>query len=807
MPPEASGPLRSLRVIDSSDGQGEMCGRYLADLGAEVVRVEPPAGSGTRRTGPFHDGVSLRDATQNANKRGVALDPGADRDTFLRLLATADIWISTARHEQLAALDLADLRRRLPQLVIVSITDFGLTGPYRDYVATERVHAAMSGHLCRSGIPGRRPLLPPDGILEQAVAAQATWCALTAHYQRLRTGFGDHLDVSAHETALQVLDPPFGAGPTAGYGRPWWDFPHDRPDVAHYYPVVPCSDGYVRICLLSAGQWRALRRWLGEPEQFQDPKYDAALERQNDHSRLQPLIAELFAPRTAMELTDEGQQRGIPIAPVLNPGQAPRLEHFRERGSFTELEVAPGVRASAPSGYVEVDGERAGLRHRAPRLGEHDDQVLACLPPTPPPADRPEPPEPVERDQPLRGLRILDLGVIVVGAEAGRLFADLGAEVIKVENSKHPDGSRAPFTGAVSTGFAWGHRNKESFAVDLGSAEGVRAFERLAAGADLVLSNFKPGTLEKLGIGRDRLAEINPALSVVESSALGHTGPWRRWMGYGPLVRAVTGLTELWQDTGDGGGFADGITVYPDHVVGRIVDTAALAVLIERRATGRGRSITCSQAETIFTALSTEIVEDALAPGSIRPHGNAARLDAPSGVYRCAGEDQWCVVAVRGDADYGKLRELLDLPDLPHASDRLAHQEAIDAAVEAWTGQRTGDAVLGELQAAGVPAGPMRRIADLPDDPALGARRIFGTLHQPTVPDPLPTEARQHLSATIADAALAPAPLQGQHTREIATRVLGMPPEEIDKLVAEGVLEEPDPWQPLREIRTDEAGS
>ncbi len=804
MPADPSRPLRSLRVIDTTDGQGEMCGRYLADLGAEVVRVEPPTGSDTRRTGPLHEGVSLRDATQNANKLGVALASVPDRDTFLRLLVTADIWVSTARQEELAALDLTDLRRRLPRLVIVSITDFGLTGPYRDFVATERVHAALSGHLCRSGVPGRRPLLPPDGILEQAVAAQAAWCALTAYYHRLRTGFGDHLDLSVHETAMQVLDPPFGAGPTAGYGRPWWDFPHDRPDAEHYYPVIPCSDGHVRICLLSAPQWHALRRWLGEPEQFQDPKYDTTLERQNAHSQLYPLIAELFATNTAMELTEEGQHRGVPIAPVLNLGQTPRLEHFHERGAFTDLEVAPGVHASAPSGYVEIDGERAGLRHRAPRLGEHDDQVLTSLPPTPQAADELEPPE---RGRPFRGLRVLDLGVIVVGAEAGRLFADLGAEVIKVENSKHPDGSRAPFTGVVSTGFAWGHRNKESLAVDLGSAEGVRIFERLAAGADLVLSNFKPGTLEKLGIGRDRLAQINPALSVVESSALGHTGPWRRWMGYGPLVRAVTGLTDLWQDTGADGGFADGITVHPDHVVGRIVDTAALAVLIERRTTGRGRSITCSQAEAIFTALSTEIVEDSLAPGSIRPHDNAARLDAPSGVYRCAGEDQWCVVAVRGDADYRKLRELLDLPELPRASERLDHQEDIDAAVEAWTRQRTGEAVLRELQAVGVPAGPMRRIADLADDPALGARRVFGTLHQPTVQDPLPTEAHQHLSETIADAELRPAPVQGQHTREIGTRLLGMDPEEVDKLVAEGVLEEPDPWKPLREISTDEAGS
>ena len=799
-------PLRSLRVVDTTDGHSEMCARYLADLGAEVIRAEPPGGAGTRATGPVHEGASLREATRNANKLGVTAD---ERD-LVRLLATADLWITSGREE----LDLADLRARLPRLVLVSITDFGLSGPYRGFAGTEWVHAAMSGALSRSGAPGRRPLLPPTSILEQATAAQASWCALAAVHHRESTGVGDHLDISLFETATQVLDPFFGTVATADYGRPWWQFPRGRRDVAHYFPVFPCADGHVRLCVLGVGQWRALRAWMGEPEQFQDPEYDRVEQRQLAHEQLHPLIAELFADEPVAELTAEGQRRGVPIAPLLELGDVPAVEHFRQRGAFTELDVAPGARATVPAGYVEIDGQRAGVRHRSPHLGEHNESIMDGLPPLPetagpetagPEAASPETASPktavqpdAARGHPFSGLRVLDLGVIVMGAEAGRLFADGGADVIKVESSAHPDGTRAPFNGEISPGFAWGQRNKRSLTVDLRDERGAAVFAELVRTADVLLSNFKPGTLEKRGFGADRLAELNPRLVVVRSSAFGDSGPWRSWMGYGPLVRAATGLSSLWRDPDVAGGYSEALTIYPDHAVARIVGTAVLAALIERRTTGRGRVISCSQAETILTALSEEFAEESLSPGSVRPHGNTGRFDAPSGTYPCAGDDEWCVISARGDDDYRRLRKVLDLPDLPTSADRVRHREEIDALVAAWTSARTGDEVLCLLGGAGVPAGPMRRAQDFPAEPALHQRRMFTALHQPRLGEPLPAEARQCHSETMADALQNPAPVQGQHTREVCADVLGMGEERIDELIAEGVLEEPDPWSPLR---------
>ena len=205
--------------------------------------------------------------------------------------------------------------------------------------------------------------------------------------------------------------------------------------------------------------------------------------------------------------------------------------------------------------------------------------------------------------RPLAGVRVLDLGVIVVGAETGRQLADQGAEVIKVENRAFLDGARqmdAP--GKVSYSFALGNRNKRSLGVNLRSEAGRELFGRLVACSDVVLTNFKPGTLESLGLGYDKLSAINPRIILVESSALGRTGSWSKRMGYGPLVRATVGLTTLWRHPDAPEGFGDDQTVYPDHAAARVGAAGVVAALVDRERTGLGRRIGLAQMETVFCA-------------------------------------------------------------------------------------------------------------------------------------------------------------------------------------------------------------
>jgi crotonobetainyl-CoA:carnitine CoA-transferase CaiB-like acyl-CoA transferase len=630
-------PLVGVRVLDHTDGGGaETTARLLADLGADVVRVEPPGGARSR-------GGVLYDATHNANKRAVALDvhDPTGRESFLRLVDSVDIVVTSARPGELADVgcDAGDLLARRPDLVVVSLTDFGRTGPYRDWVGTEAVHLALSGVLSRSGLPEREPLLPPGTLAIESAAAAAAWAALLAYTNRLDTGRGDLVDVSVFEATAQCIDPGYGIGGSATGGVPAADGPRGRPDARHLYPIFRCADGWVRICILSPRQWQGMFAWLGEPEEFADPALAQLGKRFAAAGRIYPAIGRLFATRTRDRILAEGERYGVPTAALLTLTEVLECEQF----DVVDVGITDGVTARMPNGLVEIDGRRAGVRTPAPAIGAHTAEVLAELDerPSVTPATGPA-------TLPLAGLRVLDLGVIVVGAESGRLFADMGAEVIKVENKAFPDGSRQTLDRApISAAFAYGHRNKLGLGLDLRTPEGVAVFKRLVARSDVVLSNFKPGTMASLGLGYDDLAAVNPGIVVAESSAFGPSGPWSRKMGYGPLVRASTGLSGLWRYADDDAGFSDASTIYPDHAAARIVATAVLAKLIERRRTGRGGTVSVAQAEVILGQLATQFALESLEPGSLRP---GSRPDAPYGVYPVRGRRR----VVRGHRPRGR---------------------------------------------------------------------------------------------------------------------------------------------------------
>jgi crotonobetainyl-CoA:carnitine CoA-transferase CaiB-like acyl-CoA transferase len=771
-------------VIDMADGRGEMCGRLLSDLGADVIRVEPPGGAASRAQAPLHDGVSLTFATHNAGKRGIVIDQttACDRERLLRLLDDADIWIQTG-----APLDTDVVRARNPGLVVLSITDFGLTGPYRDWVATDWTLLAMGGVLSRSGLPGREPLMPPGDMALQVTAMQATWAALVAYWNRLEGGRGDHIDFSLYEATAQAIDPAMGTVGTAqvaGYAET-----RDRPAPGPY-PIFRCRDGHVRVVLLAPRQWHAMRAWLGEPEDLQDPELETIRGRALASDRVHAAFERHFRARDKHELTLEGQARGVPIAPVLTPTDVLAAEHFRARGAIARTELARGITADAPTGFAEIDGLRIRSGRRAPELGEHDDELFAeqarrNVTHPPGAADA----GPVRR--PLEGLRVLDFGVIVLGAEAARLFCDQGAEVIKVESRAFPDGARVS-----PVHFAIGHRGSRGLGVNLRTPEGVDVIKRLVARSDVVLANFKPGTLDKLGLGAQALREINPGLVVVNSSAVGASGPWSTWMGYGPLVRCISGLTSLWRYPDDDGGFSDSTTIHPDHYAARITAITALAALIGRRRSGRGAEIATSQAEAILMQIGKLLVEESLRPDAVQAMGNASRHAAPWGIYPCAGDDEWCVVTVRDDDDWRRLRSAVGDPewaqgeDLATTTGRLARRAEIDGHLTAWTRQRRPREVTATLQAAGVPAGFMQRAAEYEDDPQLRARDFLRTFEQPGL-EPLAIEHAPFRSELIPAPANKPAPEPGQHTREICTGLLGMDPDDVDRLVASGVLEEP----------------
>jgi crotonobetainyl-CoA:carnitine CoA-transferase CaiB-like acyl-CoA transferase len=468
-------------------------------------------------------------------------------------------------------------------------------------------------------------------------------------------------------------------------------------------------------------------------------------------------------------------------------------EHFVQAGSLVDAEIAPGVHAMTPSGYVEIDGVRAGFSTRAPLLGEHNRAIPSVQ------YAAPEPPATTDRSAPpLAGLRVLDLGVIVFGAELSRQFADNGADVIKVENANYPDGLRQSKRGsALAASVAWGHRNKRSIGLDLRNPDGLALFKKLAAEADVVLANFKPGTLNSMGLSYDELVAINPRIIVAEGSAFGSSGPWRTRLGYGPLVRASCGVSALWRYPDNAELLCDGSTVYPDHIAAQVSAVAVLATLIERNTTGRGRAIEVAQADTALMQLGVQLVTEALAPGTVGVPGNSDPYAAPSGVYACAGDDEWCVVSVIDDLQWVRLCEVIGRADLAadaaleSVSGRIEERQRIDEALGQWISTRSPADAMAQMQAAGIPAGVMRRLPELLEDPQLIARDAYRQLTHELLPAGLPAATRIARFRHIPDPPMRQAPLAGQQSRQICADVLGLDDGAIDELIDRGVLQVP----------------
>lgn len=760
--PTSDGLLGRLRVLDLGGAESDGVGRLFADLGADVLKIEPPGGSPARGALPSVDGMSVPFALDNANKRCAVLDPADpnDRRLLLELADTADIVIDGGNPSGAVPFgtSCAALARQFSHLVSMSVTDFGTAGPYATWRATDPVLYALSTALSRTGPTAGTPVVPPLGLASATAAVQAAWAALAAYYRRLRDGTGDYIDFSRFEGVLQALDPPFGSEGQAAVGmKQPGELWRGRPRNQNIYPIFACKDGHVRICLLSARQWRGMRAWLGEPEQFADPKFDTIAGRYAASRDLNALIADFVAPQTMDTLVAEGQTRGVPIAAVLTPAETLASEHFRAVGALTTTHFTADAPVVAPAGPFVVDGRHTGLTHLARGIGADEPAWLGVPSATPRAV-------PVRR--PFDGLRILDLGVIVAGGELGRLFADLGAEVIKIESAAYPDGLRQTPPGLeMSRSWALTHRNEQSLGLDLRHPDGARLFGRLVAGADAVFANFKPGTLAALGFSYERLRELNPRIVLAESSAFGATGPWSARMGYGPLVRATTGVTALW--TSDDGGFYDATTVFPDHASARVTAIVALAALIRRDRTGVGAHTHVSQAEAAVNQLATSYVAE-----SARAAGLAVADDvAEHGVYPCAGDDEWCVISLRSDADRAALAAV-----------------TAGAGIAQWTGSRDKAEVAHLLQERGIAAAPMYRAVDVLADPQVSFRKVFADMAHPLFAAPLPSETGPAPFTNIPSAELRPAPMPGEHTREICESVLDLTPEAVDRLVADGVL-------------------
>ncbi|MBO0728855.1 MAG: CoA transferase, partial [Acidimicrobiaceae bacterium] len=625
-------PLAGLRVVDMADEKAELCGRLLADLGADVIRVEPPGGATSRRLPPFLGDVSLYFEVRNANKRGATIDLGSPegRRRLLALLEEADVWIETTRPGTLAALGLdpEGVTSRMPQLVTVSVTDFGQTGPYRDFQATDAVMEGMSWMLFRAGVPELPPVMPPGPFAYDIVGVSAAFAVLTACLDRCTTGAGQYLDMSVMEAIAQTTD--WGL---TSYSviRKFGMYGEVRDGGGKVYPILPCADGDVRLALVTGAEWRKVRAWIresGSPPEIVEEEYweDQRTRMELFDDLMRPVIVELFKDRTMMDLSIEGQKRGIPITPMLTPADALVAEQFETLGSFTDGEVFGERTGRVASGFLVVDGERVGYRSPAPRPPRAGDGPVGWLAAAQPASGA----RPALAGRPYAGLRVVEFGMAGAVPEMARLLAEYGADVIRVESPKRIDifrqlGGPAGVGGA----FASSNRSTRSLGVDFTGAAGAQVVRDLVQGADIILENLPPGTLERFGLGPEDLRAVNPAALVVSSQSMGRRGPWAHWRGYGSNTQLPSGMSWLWSFPDVASPVPQNVA-FPDHLVGRLGAFLVAADLLGRHnSTTTAGHVEIVQAEMALNLLSDLFLKESVEPGSVCPLGNRSSRGAP----------------------------------------------------------------------------------------------------------------------------------------------------------------------------------
>lgn len=800
--------LSPYRVIDLTNEGGLLCGQILADLGADVIQVEPPGGSTARQYGPWAGARREPEASlfwwaYARNKRSIVcdLETEAGRETVRQLAAGADFFIESERPGALTALGLGyrDLAESNPGLVYVSITPFGQSGPKSQWAATDLTLMAASGHAYLSGDEHHPPVRLRVPQAHAHAGADAAVGALIAHAARQRTGRGQHVDVSAQQsstlaTMFRILDTPLEQAPAqrvAGGAQVGPAFLRGRYELADGWvvlgPAFLPSTGHFMQRLLS---WVAEEGFIG-PERVDEPWGTYGLRMiggqvdADDFDEVEAALDAFFATRTREELMAAAVDRRLLLAPILSLDQIVESKQFGERGFVVELEQgAQPVRFPGP--WARFGATSIESRHAAPTVDEHG-AALRAEPPRQP-AFVPERAA-VEAQRPLEGVKILDLFWVLAGPGATRMLADYGATVIRVESTSHVDTLRVipPYHYSnphpeCSGGFQSANANKLGLTLDLSNPDAREVLLDLVRWCDVVTESFAPGVIDGYGFGWDVLSNVKPDLIMISSCLMGQTGPWANFTGFGNLAASVTGFQQLasWPDSPPSGPFG----AYTDFISVRYNAIAILAALEHRARTGAGQYIDQSQAEAALHFLAPAFLDYTVNGNVQGPAGNADGDLSPHGMFPAAGEDSWVAIAVDSSAAWEGLCNAVGRVDL---LDRRAETAIVEEAIAAWTRERDAASITAALQAVGVPVHEASTTPQLFEDPQLQHRDHFLEVLHDIFPTSTVESSRLLLSESPArkpERALS----FGRDNQHVLSDLLGYSPEKIAELQERGAL-------------------
>jgi len=800
MSAEATGALKGLRVIDLTGRMGGYCGLLLANLGAEVVLVEPRGGDPMRRQGPYKHNLldedgSLSFAAYHTNKRGIVLDldTEAGRETLRALARSADVVIEDRPAGYLDTLGLGyrALCALNPALVLISISGFGQSGPYRDFKTSSIVAFAMGGLMNLCGHPERAPLMGPCDVAYHLGSVHAAFGALAALFNRRATGRGDHVDVSLQEVLaadpfLRVMTRYSVTGEVperTGHSQ--------ATTVAETYR---CKDGYARIFVNQPDHWRRFVEWLGNPAELVDPQLEAVPKRMH----LRPLIDRLVEARTVDydkgTFFEEFQSRRLAAAPINSPSAFLADPQTQHRGYVAEVKNSPLGAHKFPGDPYKFSEAPWRIERGAPRLGEHQHAITQEL--SQPSAwleERASTNSAPGAGQPLfEGIRLISFPTGIVGPALASLMAEHGAEVIAIEAGR---ALRSPQRGQrwqLASDLESNH-GKRRVAINMKHPDGLDLARQLIARSDIVAENFSARVMASWGLDYARMKDIKNDIIMASLQAFGQSGPRRDFVSFGPILMSFSGMAYLWRDPAIERPGAGCQTAFPDFIAPSYGALAILAALHHRARTGKGQYIDISQAEAAASMLGPAYLEFLINGREPEPQGNFCSFAAPHGAYRCKDDDRWCAISIETQEEWLRFCEAVGHKEW--ASDerftdldaRIANRGELDTLVGSWTMGYTPHQIMIMLQRDGIAAGVVQTAEDLYRDPHLRERGFAREVFHPRVG----WVTRAGPSVRLAEHRFSPSGVAhqaGDDNEAVFGELLGLPTKRINELRERDVL-------------------
>ncbi|MEE8474424.1 MAG: CoA transferase [Myxococcota bacterium] len=789
------GPLAGLRVVDfSTEIAGPYCTKLLADAGAEIIKVETPAGDPLRRwtasgfeLAADEDGALFR--YLNASKRSVALDleSAEGREAALDLAATAALVIESFEPGRVDSwgFGFEALCARNPSLSLVSISPWGSSGPWAHRPATEFTLQAATGSTGYRGLRDRPPVAVGGRFGEWIAGSFAAVGAISAWLSARNTGEGQKVDLSMFEAMLLCMTI------YHDLNGQWVDGP--LPRAIEIPSIEPAKDGWIGFCTITGQQWKDFCAMLDRPDVAADESLLDGRGRMDQLESMREMIHSWTREHTVDEMVELASLRRIPVAPVGNGQTLPEMDHFVDRKVFVRN----------PAGFLQprvpyrLEKTPLPSPSRAPRLGEHTREVMAEVGGSAGGKGRRiasggKGGSPL----PLHGLRVVDLSAFWAGPFATAYLADLGADVVKVESIQRPDGMR--FAGAIRAERLWerspvfhgANPGKRAVTLKLDSEEGRALLRRLVAGADVVIENYSVRVFENFGLGWDTIREWNPRAIMVRMPAFGLGGPWRDRTGFAMTIEQVSGLA--WMT-----GYEDLPLVVRgacDPIGGMHAVFALLMALEDRERTGQGQLVEVPLVETALNIAAEQVIEQSAYGRLLSRDQNRGPYAAPQGLYSCADAGEYVALAVATDAQWKALRSLMGDPEwardtaLDSAAERRVRHDAIDAGIETWLSDRKQADAVNALLEAGVPAHSVINAHYVMPNPQLEHRRFYQTLEHPVTGETRYPGLPMRFSALGDRLHRSSPPTLGQHNREILCGELGLSEEEFEALLEKQII-------------------